>query len=145
MPPKQLELPRRPHSHQHFNRRMTMQKSLYEAIFELQEKKPSLTTISALKRLLLELNLNFEVEISSSRVWICKLDLLKDRFSGVIDLEIWPRVVWKKGTSFDATQCHRHPNKFSFHFEGTNISKEFLKKNFLNILLDDIVNLEKNC
>jgi len=144
MPPKQLQVPRRPHSHQHFTRRMTMQQSLYEAIFELQEKKSSLTTISALKRLLLELNLDFEVEISSSRVWICKLDLLKDRFSGVIDLEICPRIIGKKGISFDATQCYRHPNNFSFHFEGTNISKEFLKKNFLNILLGDVVNLEEN-
>ena len=120
-----------------------MQKSLYEAISKLQEKKSSLTTISALKRLLLELNLNFEVEISSSRVWGCKLDLIEDIFCGVIDLEIRPMVIGQDDVRFDATQCHRHPNNFGFHFEGTNISRELLKKSFLNILLGDIVNLKE--
>ena len=126
-------------------RSKVMLHTAYSAILKLQEKKSSLTSISALKELLSELNLNLEIEISSFRVWTCKLDLLKENFFGVIDLDIQTRVIGQDGVKFDETQCHRHPNNFSFHFEGTNISKASLEENFLNILLDAVADLQVRC
>jgi len=126
-------------------RSKVMLHTAYSAILKLQEKKSSLTSISALKELLYELNLNLEIEISSSRVWVCKLDLLKNIFYGVIDLEIRPMLIVQDGVRFDATQCHRHPKNFNFHFEGTSISKASLEGNFLNILLDAVADFQVRC
>jgi len=114
-----------------------MQKSLYEAISELQ-KKPSFTTISALKEFLLELSLNLEVEISSHSVWSFIWNLNDDSFSGVADLCLKPQLFENFGNIFEPS-CSG-----TFCVQDPSICKDIITKKNLDCRgIEKIAKLEK--
>lgn len=120
---------------QTFHRRMTMQKSLYEAISELQEKKFSINSIFDLKKLFLSFNLNLEIEISSHSVWSFIWNLSNDSFSGVLDLHLKPQVLDQFGNVF-APNFSR-----SFRIQEPSIKRDAITKKFFECVIEQLERL----
>ena len=113
-----------------------MQKSLYEAISSLQEKKSSLTTISSLKSLLLELNLNLEVEVSSFSAWSFLWNVAEDELSGVLDIQLKPRLLDNAGNVLESRFSR------SFRVQECSIAKGALKEKLLACVVSELKGLK---
>jgi len=83
--------------------------------YQHPRKNSSTKDFLALKQYFEQQNLQIELEISSDSVWSCVLNLSEDMFSGVLDLQIRPRILDLKGhleaesrfaSRFRVEQCH---------------------------------------
>lgn len=112
-----------------------MQKSLYEAISELQEKKFSINSILDLKKLFLSFNLKLEIEISSHSVWSFIWNLSSNSFSGVLDLHLKPQILDQFGNVF-APNFSR-----SFCIQEPSIKIDAITKKFLECVIGQLERL----
>ena len=117
--------------------RKAMLNQAYTAVRQTQEKNFPNPEFLAIKKRFKQQSLHIEVEIASCSVWAFNWNLSQNSISGMLNLEVRPKLVDSKGNVM-----HEQRSSRRFRVEEPLISKELLQERFFEFLIGEIKGLQ---